>query len=96
MFTKVSQEALRRTLLRLGIAPQIDAVNCLKYTKKYLREKFGQQFLNYAEPVCVKNNILVIKVQSSIIAQEIQKKEAEIISYLFQKNIQIKRIRFIS
>lgn len=96
MFTKINQEMLRKTLLRLGIAPQIDAANCVKYAKECLEEQFGKKFSTYAEPVYLKNSILVIKVQSSLIAEEVQKKETEIISYLGRKNIQIKRIRFIS
>ena len=96
MFTKINQEMLRRTLLRLGIAPQIEAANCVKYAKEFLQEKFGQKFLVYAEPAYIKNNVLVIRVQSSLIAQEIQKKEEEIIFYLQKKHIQIKRIRFIN
>jgi hypothetical protein len=97
MFIKLNRDILKKTLTRHGISDKIDAIDCIKYCREFMKKNINPDILQYAQPVYVKNNMLVVKVVNSLIAQEVQKHEQEIIDYLYRKaNIRIKRIRFIS
>lgn len=67
------------SIQRSGVSRQVEAVNVLKIFNKVAREVLSEEVIKQIEPMHIKNNILTIACLSSLVMQELQYKEGEIV-----------------
>jgi len=71
---------LPQSIQRAGVTKQIDANLVLHVYEKVVKELLGEEISQQTKPMYVKNSILTIACLSSLIMQELQYREDEIIN----------------
>lgn len=95
MFVKINKQLLDKSLYKAGIKDKVEIEDVIKTVEEYLRKKYGQEILKQIQPLYIKNKIFFIRIESSLLAEELKKQEQEIIDYIFNKTEhQIKRLSF--
>ena len=88
---KLNKNILIQALHKAGIYNQVKASDTIGIFLKYIQEKFGKEAVKQIKTTYIKNNTLFIKINNSVLAQEIKFSEKEIIELL--KN-EIRGIKF--
>jgi len=88
---KINKNILTQALHKAGIYNQVKASDTIGIFLKYIQEKFGKEAVNQIKTTYIKNNTLFIKINNSVLAQEIKFSEKEIIELL---NNEIRGIKF--
>ncbi len=80
-----------------GIFQGVSAAMAIEIAEKVLVDAWGEKIKEYAKPLYVKHRILAIACLSSVIAQEIRFREAEIIRTINEKLGQeaVTKIRYL-
>lgn len=89
--------SLQKSLQRLGITKQMDALDVLDLFKGWVKDSFGGAAAAEVEPVWVKQGSLGVRVNNGPLREQIKNKEQDILWLINKRKPQagVKRIRFI-
>jgi len=92
------KQLLPQSVQRMGASQQVDAVNILKEAHKIIYGRLGEDIFAQVKPLYVKNKMLIIQCESSLVAQELKYREQEIV-FLINKRTgkqSVDKLRYLS
>jgi predicted nucleic acid-binding Zn ribbon protein len=92
------KQLLPQSVQRMGASQQVDAVNILKEAHKIIYGRLGEDISAQVKPLYVKNKMLIIQCDSSLVAQELKYREQEIV-FLINKRTgkqSVDKLRYLS
>ena len=88
---KIDKNLLDQSLHKAGIYNQVKASDTIGVFLRFIKERFGQEAVNQIKTTYIKNSTLFIKINNSVLAQEIKFSEKEILESL---NNEVRIIKF--
>lgn len=88
---------LQKSIQRLGIADQVEAIGVLELFKQWVEKEFGAAVLNEVEPKWVKQGSLALQTENGALRAQIKNKEEELLQYIQKQkpSADVRRIRFV-
>ena len=93
---KLNKNLFQKALYKAGIQNQVHASQALVLFNNCMEKRWGSEVAKDAQPLYVKNEVLMVKIQNPSLTQEIRLSEETILSEINKRleNEEIKRINF--
>ncbi|OGY85103.1 MAG: hypothetical protein A3F54_02445 [Candidatus Kerfeldbacteria bacterium RIFCSPHIGHO2_12_FULL_48_17] len=92
-------DLLGHSLRRHGLEQQVGATQVVERAQRIFVQEFGEEIMRYVDVKFVRGGALAVRVESSVVAQEVRLREKKVLGSLndiLPKNLQVGQLWFVN